>query len=179
MLDTLDLEALRASARTPWEQRLWARATVVGDCWEFTGARVPAGYGKLLADGRVQYTHRLSFLATTGPIPVGAVVMHACDNPPCINPAHLSVGSQADNVRDRDAKGRRTQFLGGWAQRNREKTHCLRGHEMAGDNVIRRSDGRECRACRSCRARRYASRLIENEASQADIARAEAKAADR
>jgi len=68
-------------------------------------------YGKVRVGGRqgvVHRAHRLSYeLANRTPIPHGMVVMHLCDNPPCINPTHLRLGTQQENVADRDSKGRR------------------------------------------------------------------------
>ena len=75
-------------------------------CWEFLGSRRQDGYGRVKIAGRTIRAHRLAHEAWVGPIPEGAVVMHSCDNPPCINPEHLSVGTVADNDHDRDRKGR-------------------------------------------------------------------------
>lgn len=87
-------------------------------CWIWTASAEQHGYGHLwLGAGRGQRTtgaHRLSYTLFVGPIPDGLLVMHKCDNPPCINPDHLSVGSLRDNMYDCMAKGRmrRGQFPG-------------------------------------------------------------------
>ncbi len=92
--------------RKPLEQRFWEKVDKrePTDCWEWTATRTPAGYGHFrlgsLTDGtrRKEMSHRLAYVLSTGAeIPKGAVIMHACDNPPCCNPAHLSVGTYAEN----------------------------------------------------------------------------------
>jgi hypothetical protein len=79
-------------------------------CWEWTASCARGGYGQFttsVKDGRTWYrAHRFSYTAHKGEIPEGMVVMHGCDNPCCVNPEHLSVGTHADNIRDRDVKGR-------------------------------------------------------------------------
>lgn len=79
-------------------------------CHEWPGAtNRPGGYGQVKVGGRagkVLYLHRLSFEAVHGEVPSGLYVLHRCDNPRCINPAHLFAGSQRDNLRDCAAKGR-------------------------------------------------------------------------
>lgn len=74
----------------------------VSACWPWKGSVMGEGYGRY----RQAYTHRLAWMLANGPIPAGLFVLHKCDNPPCCNPDHLFLGTQADNVRDRDAKGR-------------------------------------------------------------------------
>lgn len=76
------------------------------DCWEWTGTRVPFGYGILIVDGKQKRAHRVAYEEFVGPIPDDALVCHKCDNPPCINPAHLFIGTHIDNAKDRNAKGR-------------------------------------------------------------------------
>jgi hypothetical protein len=91
------------------ETRFWMRIdkSAAGGCWVWTAARGDHGYGTLQGDnGRTVGAHRFSYELHNGAIPAGLVVMHSCDNPPCVNPAHLSVGTHADNARDMVLKGR-------------------------------------------------------------------------
>lgn len=87
--------------------RFWAKVDKRGpdECWEWTGARKPAGYGHMRCDDPGGYAHRVSYEISRGHKPCG-VVMHSCDNPPCVNPSHLADGSHSDNTRDAIAKGR-------------------------------------------------------------------------
>lgn len=76
-------------------------------CWEWTGTITGRGYGQIMIDGKKSGAHRYAIAFATGEsIPTGKVVMHLCDNPKCCNPAHLQVGSHAENIADRDRKGR-------------------------------------------------------------------------
>jgi hypothetical protein len=80
------------------------------DCWEWQASRSPRGYGKVKIKGRELRAHRVAYEAAKGPIPTGLIVRHTCDNPPCCNPAHLLVGTSADN--SADMLERRRQLLG-------------------------------------------------------------------
>jgi hypothetical protein len=75
-------------------------------CHLWTGFRDPKGYGLMTVNGVVRAAHRVAWERANGPIPQGMIVMHTCDNPPCCNPKHLKLGTQAENVRDRIEKGR-------------------------------------------------------------------------
>lgn len=75
-------------------------------CWEWQGAKTATGYGRLKFKGEAWMAHRLMYTLTKGDIPKGMVVLHSCDNPCCINPEHLSVGTQKDNMDDCKSKGR-------------------------------------------------------------------------
>lgn len=98
--------------RTP-EQRFWEKVRKTDSCWLWTGTTNGVGYGKLQMGSHDSVgAHRFSWeLANRRKAPVGKVVMHSCDNRRCVNPAHLSLGTQGDNMADRDKKGRH------WAQR--------------------------------------------------------------
>jgi hypothetical protein len=79
-------------------------------CWEWTASFARGGYGQFSTstqDGCKWYrAHRFAHEAFIGPVPEGYVVMHKCDNPKCVNPDHLTSGTHADNIKDRDKKGR-------------------------------------------------------------------------
>ena len=74
-------------------------------CWLWTKSD-NGHYGLLSRDGKQQRAHRISYDLHVGPIPDGLVVMHICDNTLCVNPNHLRVGTQLENIKDRDVKGR-------------------------------------------------------------------------
>lgn len=104
------VECVRAYKMTTLSvQKFWAKVDKSGDCWVWTGCRNEDGYGsfnsKALCVGRA---HRASYVLTYGRIPDGLQVLHKCDNPPCVRPDHLFLGTNADNVADRIAKGRKT-----------------------------------------------------------------------
>jgi hypothetical protein len=81
-----------------------------GNCILWTGARNEDGYGVMRIDGKNQLVHRLTFAAAQGlELKKGAVIMHSCDNPLCINPTHLSFGSHIANVADKMAKNRQAK----------------------------------------------------------------------
>jgi hypothetical protein len=84
------------------------RGVLVGPdgCWEWQGSRHAKGYGRIGVEGHNLKTHRVTYTETFGPIPSGMHILHTCDNPPCCNPAHLRLGSNADNVADKVSKGR-------------------------------------------------------------------------
>lgn len=95
-------------------------ASELGPCWVWTAYCDRFGYGHSRFDGRVWSAHRISWTLINGPIPDGLWVLHACDNPPCVNPAHLWLGTAADNAHDRDRKGRQVPHFG---DRNGSRLH--------------------------------------------------------
>jgi hypothetical protein len=78
----------------------------LGRCWNWTAAKCSAGYGALKINGIQTGTHRFSYQLHYGAIAKGANICHRCDNPSCVNPAHLFSGTSSDNAKDRCAKGR-------------------------------------------------------------------------
>lgn len=94
-------------SKKPLHIRLLERTAFgVTSCWHWIGKTNQFGYGRFSYHGRTQVAHRLSYEAFVGPIPKGLFLMHTCDNPSCINPDHLQVGTYADNRRDCLSKGR-------------------------------------------------------------------------
>lgn len=77
-----------------------------GECWLFTGGAKNGFHGSLYYKGAPWQAHRLAFTLVKGPIPEGMKVLHSCDVGRCVNPDHLFLGTQTDNIADMDAKGR-------------------------------------------------------------------------
>lgn len=71
-----------------------------GDCWKWNGATDSWGYGRIAVNGKNRTAHRLSYALFRGPVPSDKLVLHKCDVAHCINPAHLYIGTHADNVND-------------------------------------------------------------------------------
>lgn len=84
----------------------WDRVEKTATCWLWKGQRRGRGYGVIAVHHRKRYAHRMAWELTHGPIPEGLQIMHICDNPPCVNPAHLQLGSPKDNSVDAMNKGR-------------------------------------------------------------------------
>lgn len=97
----------------PTAERLWARIdrTVPG-CWPYPGYQSRSGHCQIWNGAGMDPVHRVAWVDTFGPIPIGLAVCHHCDNPPCCRPDHLFLGTIADNNRDRDRKGRHKPLLG-------------------------------------------------------------------
>lgn len=96
--------------RLPLKQRFWKRVEKLDSgCWIWTGSKNVGGYGLVGSGGKggkYLLTHRYSYTIHKGEIPQGMYVMHSCDNPSCVNPDHLSLGTPKDNTLDAKNKGR-------------------------------------------------------------------------
>ena len=117
-------------------------------CIEFAGYRDRDGYGRKSRHGKMRYAHRLAYVdkhgLTLDDID-GQVVRHTCDNPPCVNPDHLLLGTQQDNVNDKMTRGRHNDATVS------PTGYCKSGHPLQGINLTATG---QCRACNHYRVRR-------------------------
>lgn len=90
------------------EARFWKKVRKTDDCWEWTGSRSVKGYGNFSINGRFIRASRYSYELHFGPIQDGLFVCHRCDNPTCVRPDHLFLGTNSQNIRDCVEKGRNT-----------------------------------------------------------------------
>ena len=111
------------------------------DCWLVKPATYN-GYGQIYLNNKQYRAHRYSYQVFVGDIPDGMLICHTCDTRNCVNPKHLFIGTQKDNMQDMKQKGRGN---------HQKKTHCPIGHEYNAENTyIQPSTGfRECKRCRS------------------------------
>lgn len=110
------------------EQRFWSKVDRGTDdeCWDWKGSTNRYGYGRMRIRGRLYYVHRIVWELFYGPIPEGKLVLHKCDNSLCVNPNHLYIGTQSDNMSDlaiRNLTVSRSRFYFGevWLMRRLRK----------------------------------------------------------
>jgi hypothetical protein len=123
-------------------------------CWSWTGKKHPkSGRGMVWLNKQYFYAPRVSYTLFVDDIPDGLQVLHTCDNPNCVNPEHLFLGTQLENVIDRDQKGR-----------NRlSHKYCVNGHEFTPENTRYYGPQNRYRMCRACgreNERRYRQKFI-------------------
>jgi len=122
------------------------------DCWIWEGGKTSKGYGsfKYYQDRSAIGAHVSSYLFYIGEVPKGMLVRHRCDNPPCVNPEHLIIGSNSDNMKDMFERGRN-------GPQTKKQTHCKKGHSFEEFEPIvyvkkqGRQIGEEYRVCKECK----------------------------
>lgn len=117
-------------------ERFWARVAIAGpdDCWHWRGSRKTTGYGHFQVCRKPRRTHRVAFALEYGAVPYDAYVLHHCDQPSCVNPYHLWLGTQSDNIRDCQQKGRHRGGRGRRGEHRIRQRHgvcCGERHGMA------------------------------------------------
>lgn len=138
----------------------WSKVAIADDaCWPWSAGRDADGYGKFaigLGGKKQQHirAHRFAYEQFIGPIPDGMVVCHRCDNPPCVRPDHLFLGTPLDNNNDKVSKGRHAVPWGTPLARS-QQTECRHGHPYDEANTYIDPQGhRSCRTCRRVTSRR-------------------------
>src|SRR5215831_8862727 len=140
------------------EFRFWTKVDMSGGpqaCWPWLAGIKSTGYGNFtIRHGVGRYAHRLAWeFANKRKIPTGKYCCHTCDNPTCVNPLHLFIGYQKDNVADSIQKGRFKPW---------PLTHCKNGHLYTKESVYIKPNGmRRCKACHNLRQRNYKKRKYE------------------
>jgi hypothetical protein len=129
----------RAPESTPIAERFWSKVDKSGDCWVWTGSRARGrwqGYGRINAGDFVALAHRVSWEIANGPIPTGMLVLHRCDNPPCVRPEHLFLGTSHDNNLDMARKRRSTHGeRNAGAKLTKAMVRAMRAEREAGESV--------------------------------------------
>lgn len=122
-------------------------------CWNYTRSKSKKGYGKLSAWGKFMLAHRVSYIVFRGEIPKGLFLDHLCRNPSCINPKHLEIVTNRENI----LRGE------GIPAKNYRKIQCIHGHPFDKENTGYKPDGRRmCLTCKSNHNKKYGRMYYQN-----------------
>ncbi len=130
----------------PHSNRFWEKVDRQSlGCWLWTAATSVYGYGLFFHEKKSRRAHRVGYELIKGKIPKGMQLDHLCRVRNCVNPDHLEIVDNKENVR----RGMAPQGI------NYRKTHCIRDHELSGENLKVTKNGRECKKCRRIFSKRY------------------------
>lgn len=134
-------------------------------CWLWTGAGDGDRYGQIWSSGSKRKAHVVSWEIANGRrVPTGLLVLHSCDVPSCVNPAHLSVGTQGDNMQDAIRRGRRAKPPG-----YSGRTACAAGHPYSPGSYYVRYGYRVCKRCYLARSAKYRQAARDSRTAQSII----------
>lgn len=126
--------------------RFLNRISVDRKCWSWRPPLTKSGYGQIRISGKLQYSHRVSYVLARGLIPSGLTIDHLCRNRACVNPDHL----EAVSLRTNTLRGESPHA------KNARKTHCINGHALTRENTFRtKRPGRACKACHLITCKKY------------------------
>jgi len=117
--------------------KFWMRVNDTRNCWEFNGLST-SGYGQFMVNRKNKRAHRIAYELIVGPIPNGLVLDHLCRNRSCVNPNHLELVTNKENV----LRGI------GITAKNAKNTHCRKGHEYTNESTYMFRGARQCRICK-------------------------------
>lgn len=144
------------------EIRFWMGVSFGDGCWEWQRAKGgppgPWKYGQFYFQKRLQRSHRVAWMFMRGSIPEGLNVLHKCDNPICVKPDHLFLGTTMDNIRDMIDKGRGNccPAVDASVRKRLARTRCKHGHPFTIENTyIGPRGNRDCRICRRNAGKKY------------------------
>ena len=149
-----------------WPDRFWNKVDKTNECWNWTSTLDSSGYGVIGYLGKNKKAHRISYLIEYGVFDESLKVLHVCDNPRCVRPSHLFLGSQSDNMTDMVNKKRHGagankvpsfEEFSKMIPKRRLSKLCKRGHEYTKENTrIKLIGNRVTRVCRECQ--RYSAK---------------------
>lgn len=121
--------------KTPKERLFEKTTTAETGCIEWHGSANAKGYGMMVYKGRIHAAHRVSWQEHKGEIPAGLLVLHRCDNPKCVNPEHLFLGTNQDNMDDMKQKGRQFTPRGEEHKRSKLTWDAVRDIRSSGESA--------------------------------------------